>query len=46
MCIHLFVTGDSRLDNTFLQHISGINDNSSIRVLDPDIDDENELNYP
>ncbi len=45
--MHFVNTGDSgRLDNEFLQHIGGINDNSFIRVLDPDIDEDNELNCP
>ncbi len=39
-------TGDSRLNNEFFQHISGINNNSFIRVLDTDVDDNNELNSP
>ncbi len=42
----IIATVVSRLDNEFLQHICGINDNSFIRVLDPDIDEDNELNYP
>ncbi len=39
----IIVTGVSRLDNVFLQHIDEINDNSLIRVLDPDINEDNEL---
>ncbi len=46
-CVHFVNTDDSRrLYNEFLQHIGGINDNSFIRVLDPDIDEDNELNCP
>ncbi len=46
MCILLFVTDDSMLDNAFFQYIGGIEGNYFIRVLDLDIDDDNELNYP
>ncbi len=42
----VITTGDLELDNKFLQHIGGINDNSFIRFLDPDIDEDNELNCP
>ncbi len=42
----IIATGVSRLDNEFLQQIGGINDNSLITVLDPDIVEDNELNYP
>ncbi len=46
-CVHFVTTGDSRrLDNALLQHIGGINDNSFIRDLDRDIDEDNELNCP
>ncbi len=46
-CVHFVNTSDSRrLDNEFLQHIGGINDNSFIKVLYPDIDKYNELNCP
>ncbi len=42
--MHFVITGDSRrLDNEFLKHTGGINDNSFIRVLYPDIDEDNEL---
>ncbi len=36
----------TNLDDKFLQHISGINENSFIKVLNSDIDDDNELNCP
>ncbi len=46
-CVHFANTGDSRrFDNEFHQHINGINDNSFIRVLDHDMDEDNELNCP
>ncbi len=46
-CVHFVNTSDSRrLYNEFLKHIVGINDNSFIRGLDPDIDEDNELNCP
>ncbi len=46
VCILLIQVDSRRLDNEFIQHIGGINDNSFIRVLDPDIDEDNELNCP
>ncbi len=46
VCILLIQVIQGLSDNEFLQHISGINDNSFIRVLDPDIDEDNELNCP
>ncbi len=36
----------NEVSRQFLHHIGGINDNSFIRVLDPDVDDNNKLNCP
>ncbi len=40
----VIVSGYTDLDDEFLQHIGGINRNSSIKVLDPDIDEDQEWN--
>ncbi len=36
----------TNLDDKFLHHIGGINENSFIKDLNSDIDDDNELNCP
>ncbi len=45
VCI-VIAASDSSLDNVFRQYIDGIDDNSFIKIIDPDIDEDNELNCP
>ncbi len=42
----VIVSGYTDLDDEFLQHIGGINVNLFIKVLDPDIDEDQESNKP
>ncbi len=42
----VIVSGYTDLDDEFRQHIGGINGNSFIKVLDPDIDEDQESNSP
>ncbi len=36
----------TKLDNTFLQNIGGVNGNSFVNMLNPEIDEECEENFP
>ncbi len=44
-CISFYTASYTKLDNEFLQNIGGINGHSLIKVLDPEID-EDEENFP
>ncbi len=45
ICLPCFITTSySKLDNEFLQNIGGINDNSFVKILNPEIDEDCEEN--